>query len=131
MFISKAILFAGHAYSITKVVPKLKLIRLRNPWGEHEWTGPWSDNSPEWKKLSKKQKETLEYKKLDDGEFYMSIKDFVDFFDLLSICNLSHLEPELAWYEEKIFGRWTPNFCAGGISTWKSFATNPKVTNVF
>ena len=42
-------LVKGHAYSITgatrvevrgKVV---KLLRIRNPWGEKEWNGDWSD----------------------------------------------------------------------------------------
>lgn len=25
-----------------------RLCLLRNPWGEGEWTGPWSDGSKEW-----------------------------------------------------------------------------------
>lgn len=51
-------LVQGHAYGITAVrmVPlrrrglselfktkKLQLVRLRNPWGNTEWNGPWSD----------------------------------------------------------------------------------------
>ena len=51
-------LVIGHAYSVTAVrkVPlagtgvfgifnrdKLSMIRLRNPWGDSEWTGPFSD----------------------------------------------------------------------------------------
>ncbi len=55
-------LIKGHAYAITKVesitskgnsmfnfLPigreKLHMIRLRNPWGQSEWRGRWSDNS--------------------------------------------------------------------------------------
>jgi len=26
----------------------LRLVELRNPWGSGEWTGAYSDNSPEW-----------------------------------------------------------------------------------
>jgi hypothetical protein len=43
----------GHAYSFLscgEVTTKngiVKLVRLRNPWGFGEWTGPWSDNSDE------------------------------------------------------------------------------------
>jgi hypothetical protein len=43
----------GHAYSflscgeINAKGEKVQLVRLRNPWGFGEWTGPWSDDSPE------------------------------------------------------------------------------------
>lgn len=44
----------GHAYSflacgeiVDSKGQKVKLVRLRNPWGFGEWTGPWSDDSPE------------------------------------------------------------------------------------
>ena len=50
-------LIQGHAYSITAVKrvslgtgltsilkrDKLDMLRLRNPWGQKEWTGAWSD----------------------------------------------------------------------------------------
>lgn len=39
-------LVAGHAYSILKfkcISDKIKLIKMRNPWGKEEWKGDWSD----------------------------------------------------------------------------------------
>ena len=50
-------LIKGHAYSVTDVRvvkigsglvdffknEKINMIRLRNPWGEKEWNGAWSD----------------------------------------------------------------------------------------
>jgi len=45
----------GHAYSIIKLVQadQYKLICVRNPWGEGEWTGDWSDKSSLWTKRIK------------------------------------------------------------------------------
>ena len=121
-------MFQGHVYTITNVVPRLGLVRLRNPWGDnHEWTGPWSDNSPEWNNLKKSELKLLDVKNKDDGEFYMSIQDFSRIFEILSICNISHLKPGMAWHEEKIYGSWKKYFSAGGgYSSIESFATNPQ-----
>ena len=44
----------GHSYSVVKAFEVetkeglVRLLMLRNPWGEKEWTGAWSDNSPLW-----------------------------------------------------------------------------------
>uniref|UniRef100_A0A672GGM2 Calpain 5b n=1 Tax=Salarias fasciatus TaxID=181472 RepID=A0A672GGM2_SALFA len=52
-------LVKGHAYAVTDVrkvrlghgllaffkSEKLHMIRMRNPWGEKEWSGPWSDSN--------------------------------------------------------------------------------------
>ena len=103
----------GHAYTITKVVPEYGLIRIRNPWGRAEWTGAWSDHSTKWKKVSLEEKAKYNLVIQDDGEFYMSFKDFHQIFQTLTICNISHLDAGLAWNEEKIFGSWRRNVSAG------------------
>ena len=44
----------GYAYTLvgTKKINsknnEIKFVQLRNPWGENEWNGKWSDNSPLW-----------------------------------------------------------------------------------
>lgn len=49
----------NHAYSLNDIMEfddpfnkgeKVRLLRLRNPWGKSEWLGAWSDNSEEMKK---------------------------------------------------------------------------------
>lgn len=58
---TKGGLMLGHAYSILKATEevdedgnKIRLVRIRNPWGQKsssgvgEWNGPWSDGSKEW-----------------------------------------------------------------------------------
>lgn len=36
-----------HAYSVLKAceIDGVRLVLLKNPWGKHEWKGPWSDGS--------------------------------------------------------------------------------------
>ncbi|NXD25462.1 CAN13 protein, partial [Spelaeornis formosus] len=46
-----------------------QIIRIWNPWGHGEWTGPWSDNSSKWDHVEPKYREELLIKK-NDGEFW-------------------------------------------------------------
>lgn len=53
----------GHAYAVLEAWEEgdLKLLKLRNPWGEVEWEGDWSDGSKLWTpemmiKLKRKQR---------------------------------------------------------------------------
>lgn len=59
------------------------MIRLRNPWSDTEWNGDWSDNSILWDQKTKSQ---VNYKKSDDGIFYMSSIDFFKYFQTVQIC---------------------------------------------
>ena len=85
-------LVSGHAYSIIKVVEvktengKEKLINLRNPWGHKEWLGDWSDKSEKWTKDIRNQCNNYDIK--NDGSFWMSFEDFLNFFIIGGICHL-------------------------------------------
>ena len=81
-------LIRGHAYSITKVCnakidtgfrqKEYPLVRIRNPWGnEAEWNGAWSDGSEEWNFVSAEEKAVQGIVFEDDGEFFMSVEDFL------------------------------------------------------
>ena len=76
-----------HAYTLIKAKKwaerNLYLIRLRNPWGEKEWKGKWSDKSPYW---TDEYKKYFGYKKADDGIFWIDISDYVKNFFVTSIC---------------------------------------------
>ncbi|CAE7888658.1 CAPN14 [Symbiodinium sp. KB8] len=68
----------GHVYSVLRVVEAFgnRLVCCRNPWGQGEWKGKWSDANSfgEW---TPEMKEATNYRGGDDGTFWMSIEDNV------------------------------------------------------
>ena len=85
-------LVPGHAYTVLGVREvkvngmKDKVVHLRNPWGNGEWSGEWSDSSDVWN--AQLRKELGMDGDVDDGEFYMSFKDFIKYFAVLGVCHL-------------------------------------------
>ncbi|CAJ1067743.1 calpain-2 catalytic subunit-like [Xyrichtys novacula] len=129
-------LVRGHAYSVTgaeevdfKGEP-IQLIRVRNPWGEVEWTGPWSDGSREWDYVSEGDKAKLNHV-AEDGEFWMSFSDFTKQFSELQICNLTpdtFLSDDVGhWNEYQFEGIWRVGSTAGGCRNNRAtFSSNPQ-----
>ncbi|CAL1535909.1 unnamed protein product, partial [Lymnaea stagnalis] len=136
-------LYEGHAYTIVTVkeistkTGKTTLLHIRNPWGRGEWTGPWSDKSPEWNTLSKDDRNST-FKTNDDGEFWISLTDFRKNFDELELCHLtpdalseeiSHNLDRSQWQMTEHYGSWVAGVSAGGppVSfTSKKFWSNPQ-----
>ncbi|XP_063803904.1 calpain-3 isoform X2 [Pseudophryne corroboree] len=130
-------LVKGHAYSVTGVEEtpfkreKVKLVRLRNPWGQIEWNGSWSDNSKEWTVIEKSEKSRLQHQIKEDGEFWMSFDDFMKNFTKLEICNLTAdaLESDQlqTWTVSVNEGRWVRGCSAGGCRNFPdTYWTNPQ-----
>uniref|UniRef100_A0A8C4YAI9 Calpain 8 n=1 Tax=Gopherus evgoodei TaxID=1825980 RepID=A0A8C4YAI9_9SAUR len=129
-------LVKGHAYSLTGAEevnyrgrPE-KLVRIRNPWGEVEWTGAWSDNAPEWNYIDPKQKQALD-KQADDGEFWMAFSDFQRQFTRLEICNLTPdtltSDKVHKWGLTLFNGLWRRGSTAGGCQNYPAtYWTNPQ-----
>ena len=65
-----------------------RVVKLRNPWGNGEWSGAWSDSSKKWNASTKQQCEYQEDR--DDGVFYMSFEDFVKYYVTMGIVKLEH-----------------------------------------
>uniref|UniRef100_A0A8C9ZK71 Calpain 8 n=1 Tax=Sander lucioperca TaxID=283035 RepID=A0A8C9ZK71_SANLU len=129
-------LFKGHAYSVTGAEEvhfqgkPVQLVRMRNPWGYKEWTGPWSDKSIEWNHLSQDEKSKLNHV-ADDGEFWMSYSDFIKQFSRLEICNLtpdSLMSDEVGhWNHYQFEGTWREGSTAGGCRNYPdTFSSNPQ-----
>ena len=73
----------GHAYTVLQALeidpgtgPE-KVVKLRNPWGNFEYSGDWSDYSSKW---SDELKKKYEFNKKNDGVFYMAYNDFTQYF---------------------------------------------------
>ncbi|XP_048223508.1 calpain-9 [Perognathus longimembris pacificus] len=131
-------LIKGHAYTVTGIDQvnfrgqKTQLIRVRNPWGQVEWNGSWSDSSPEWRAADPAEQKRLCHTALDDGEFWMAFEDFKAHFDQVEICNLTPdaLEDDALhrWEVTVHQGRWVRGATAGGCRNFlDTFWTNPQI----
>ncbi|CAK6442279.1 unnamed protein product [Pipistrellus nathusii] len=131
-------LIKGHAYTVTAVDQvrfrgrDTELIRVRNPWGQVEWNGAWSDNSPEWQAVGPTEQQRLSHAALDDGEFWMALGDFRAHFDKVEICNLTPDALEEGaphkWEVTVHQGSWVRGSTAGGCRNFlDTFWTNPQI----
>jgi len=85
-------IISAHAYTVLDAyeVEGLRLVKLRNPWNQGEWKGDWSDGSHTWRsKVGRKVAKALDLHKEDDGEFWMSLDDFLKRFATVDFCDVS------------------------------------------
>ena len=84
-------LVEGHAYGLIAAMTvtdrfgdEVNILKLRNPWGSFEWKGAWSDTSDCWTPELQEQVDL----QIDaqDGTFWMSEADFVQYFSRVQIC---------------------------------------------
>ncbi|CAK6983626.1 calpain-2 catalytic subunit-like, partial [Scomber scombrus] len=126
-------LVKGHAYSLTGAVEvnyrgrQEKLVRMRNPWGQVEWTGAWSDGSSEWNSVQG----DCPHANAEDGEFWMSFTDFLRHYSRIEVCTLT---PDTIgddsvkhWSVAKFDGTWRRGSTAGGCRNHPyTFWMNPQ-----
>jgi len=113
----------------------IRLLRLRNPWGNSEWIGPWGEGSPEYEKYKKciqeyvddlPPDEQFELDK-DDGTFFMHYSDWKEIFSTLFL-NLDFPED---WTGVRFKSAWTSVNSGGLPNTYtkdvlERYAKNPQ-----
>lgn len=89
--LEKVGLTPGHAYAVLKALEidtgtaVEKVVQLRNPWGNFEYSGDWSDYSSKW---TDELKIKYEFNKKNEGIFYMAFDDFSQYFLTMGLSKL-------------------------------------------
>jgi hypothetical protein len=95
-------LIMNHAYGLNDIIQLddpfnkgkvLKLLRIRNPWGNSEWNGAWgagSDELDKYKEVLEAYIKTLDVDEQfgledDDGTFFMSFDDWKQTFSTIFV----------------------------------------------
>ena len=83
---------------------RVRLVRIRNPWGKREWKGDWSAESERWTNNLRRQLGKTSYAK-GDGTFFMSLEDMLSRFHHMDVAkvheNWIHLSLEGTWLGRK------------------------------
>ena len=100
--LAKMGLITNHAYSVIDTVVltqsngnEIKLLKIKNNWGTNEWLGDWSDGSYKWTDEFKKKVGLVEKQ---DGIFWMSLEDFIQFYTTTHVC---HYHDEFEYVSQK------------------------------
>lgn len=100
---------------------------MRNPWGrDKEWNGAFSETSNSWDQVADSVKSELKVTEQDDGNFYISLEDFLKNFHRVhfvhvNLSGLSHSEVEeqdsneYHWNATAFSGEWQKGVNSGGI----------------
>lgn len=85
-------IFYGHAYSVlaayeVNIKGKLtRLVKFRNPHGEGEWEGKYSDGDAAWADVSEEDKKKMEVSDEDDGVFFMEFENMRNYYEDCQVC---------------------------------------------
>eukprot|EP00163_Fabomonas_tropica_P001464 TRINITY_DN110_c0_g1_i1.p1 TRINITY_DN110_c0_g1~~TRINITY_DN110_c0_g1_i1.p1 ORF type:complete len:1356 (+),score=541.37 TRINITY_DN110_c0_g1_i1:948-5015(+) len=118
-------ILANHAYGLLDVqeIAGARIVRIRNPWGEGEWRGAWSDGSREWNPDIQRD---LDYEFSDDGTFWMSVEDFLANFNKLYICRLYQDQVGDTWRKNEFHGKWNTALSGGSVNNAETWLQNPQ-----
>ena len=131
-------LVTGHAYCILQIVEifpdsngkfsalrgdlseksrkdSLKLLRMRNPWGESKsWNGAWCATSQLWNSVDESICTKINARDQSDGQFFISFEDFSKYFDVVEFVHVNmnafnqSIENNYKWSVKNFYGEFTP-----------------------
>ncbi len=87
-------LVENHAYTLIQARQmefdgeQLRLLKIRNPWGNKEWNGRYSDKSDLW--TPEKRDFFGAAEERDDGTFFIIYEDYLDFYTDTNICYIMY-----------------------------------------
>ena len=92
----------AHAYAILDVVAvgagaANQLVKLRNPWGQGEWAGPWCDRDRSRWTAAAMRKTGFDGVDRDDGIFYMCLRDLRKYFHSVAVAKLRRNYYQMRW----------------------------------
>ena len=90
-YLSKG-LYSGHNYAIVTLKEVTgsngnqdRILKVRNPWINERWTGDWRRDCPLWTPELREELVYYDNEDNNDGEFWMSLKDFMGYFECFNI----------------------------------------------
>ena len=110
--LAKLGLITNHAYQVIDTAniknpngDDIQLLKLKNLLGKNEWSGDWSDNSLKW---TQEAMDHINLEKKEDGIFWMSFNDYLQFYSCTHIC---HLNPNYNYnfVKNKVYKQRVPN----------------------
>jgi len=76
-------LVGGHCYALISAHmenikgKRVRLVKLRNPWGNFEWKGAYSEDDNVWNDATASCRRRVKIEKKDDGIFIMTFEDLL------------------------------------------------------
>ena len=127
-------LVSGHAYSVldaASLVSGAKLLQLRNPWGDGEWMGPYSDHDASTARWMETAGMSLLGRKIakEDGKFWMPVKDFAECFGDCYFVGTNRYVANTTMDFHEEFGACGPcRGCVGGTVDYWCCLQGPRLT---
>ena len=98
-------LTSNHAYAVLEVIQEgsLKILLVKNPWGNFRWTGKYStDDKVNWTEALKKKLHYDDLASKDSGIFWIDFDSAIANFDTMDI----NWNPELLIHRKSIWDIW-------------------------